>query len=335
MLTMFILRSLSLGLYAMTLTIITPILALPYAPRTTGSPVSVTFQFNRNGTWLENLAVRPNGELLVTRLDVPELWLVNPATNNAKEAGSLLYSFPNATSLLGITEIDTDVYAVVVGNFSISTVTSTQGSYSIWSIDLSSSKPTAKVLAPIPEAKFPNGIVRFGQDLLLITDSAKGVIWRLSLSTGEFSQALSDTTMLPAEGQPNAVGVNGIDVRGKYVYYTSTTQMLYARVPVDEKATATGPVEIIASSFTPDDFMLTRDGSAYISTNPQNGVVKVDPHGRVKLLAGNAFKIEVGGSTAVASSRDGSVLYVTTSGAQFSPILGKTIEPAKVVAVRV
>jgi hypothetical protein len=262
--------------------------------------------------------------------------LINPANNNAKEAGTQLYSFPRATGLLGITPIDKDVYAVVTGNFSVPTTTTTPGSYVIWSLDLSGKgQPVAKVLSQLPDAEFLNGIVPFGKNLLLVTDSAKGVIWRVDRTTGEYSQALTDPTMLPASGQPTAVGVNGINVLGNYVYYTSTTQMLFARIPVDNKASATGPAEIIASGFTPDDFMLTRDGTAYITTNPQNGLLKVDRHGRVQLVAGNEFKITVGGSTGVASSKNGSVLYVTTSGGQVSPILCKTIEPAKVVAIHV
>ncbi|RHZ65998.1 uncharacterized protein CDV56_109442 [Aspergillus thermomutatus] len=321
--------------YALITTIIAPALTLPTSSGTTNaSSISTVFQFNHNGTWLENIAVRPNGKLLVTRLDAPELWLIDPANPNAAEAGSLFYSFANATSLLGITEINRDVYAVVAGNFSIASVASTLGSYVVWRLDASgSARPSASVLARIPEAEFLNGIVRFGQNTLLITDSAKGVIWRLDMSTGQYSQALSDPSMLPAAGQPYAVGVNGIDVRGKYVYYTSTTQMLFCRVPVNSMASATGPVEVITSGITPDDFMLGSDGTAYITTNPDNGLVKVDPKGRVKLVAGNQFTIAVGGSTAVASNQDGSVLYITTSGGQFSPILGTLIEPAKVVAI--
>ncbi|KAF7588513.1 hypothetical protein BBP40_005650 [Aspergillus hancockii] len=335
---MYCLSNVALSLYALVSIIATPTLALPSAPRAnSASSVSTVFQFDHNGTWFENIAVRPNGDILATRLDVPEVWTINPANPNAKEAGSLLYDFPEATGLLGITPIDKDVYAVVTGNFSITTVTTTPGSYVIWSLDLSGKgrQPAAKVLSRLPDAEFLNGIVKFGKSLLLVTDSAKGVIWRVDLTTGKYSQALSDPTMLPASGQPNAVGVNGIDVLGNYVYYTSTTQMLFGRIPVDDKASATGPVEVLASGFTPDDFMLTRDGTAYITTNPQNGLLKVDPHGRVQLAAGNEFKITVGGSTGVASSKNDSVLYVTTSGAQFSPILCQTIEPAKVVAIHV
>ncbi|KAE8356181.1 hypothetical protein BDV28DRAFT_145366 [Aspergillus coremiiformis] len=321
-------HSLIRGLIALT-SIITPTLALPTAV----SSVSTIFQFEQNGTWLENLAVRPNGNILATRLDAPELWQINP-TKPKSNSGSLLYTFPNATGLLGITPIAQDIFAVIAGNVSLQTVTGIPDSYAVWRLDLSTPQPTANILARIPEAVFPNGIVHFTKDIVLITDSAKGLIWRLRLSTGEFTPALSDPTMVPAPGQPTIIGVNGIDVRGKYVYFTSTTQMLLARVPVDKQARATGPVEVVASGFTPDDLMVTGNGTAYVSTNPQNGVLRIDPHGRVRLVAGNEFRVDVAGATAVAGNQDASVLYVTTGGGQFRPVLGRTVEPAKVVAVR-
>lgn len=154
-------------LHVLITTSITPTLALPTVPVTTNpSSISTIFQFNRNGTWLENLAVSPNGKLLATRLDGPELWLIDPANTNTAKAGSSFYTFPNATSLLAINEVDRDVYAVVAGNFSIPTVTSTPGSYVIWRLDASSTPPSASILARIPKAGFLNGIVRFGGNLL-------------------------------------------------------------------------------------------------------------------------------------------------------------------------
>jgi hypothetical protein len=79
--------------------------------------VETLFQFPKNGSWVDNIALRSDGSLLLTRLDVPEVWSVNTTSGNA----TLAYSFPNATSCFGISEIDSDVFAVVVGNFSTET----------------------------------------------------------------------------------------------------------------------------------------------------------------------------------------------------------------------
>ena len=296
--------------------------------------VKTVFQLTQNETWFENLVVRPNGKILATRIDVPELWSIDQS-DNTKNAGSLLYTFPNATSLLGITEIAHDNYAIVAGNFSLSTIKSTPGSYAVWTIDVSNKdkEPKAELLAPIPGGEFLDGMVPFGKDLLLIADAAKGVIWRLNRRTGESSEALSHSLMLPADGQPIPVGVNGLKIRENYIYFTSTTQEIFGRIPIDENASATGDLEIITSGFVVDDFLLLEDGTAYLTTNTMNSILKVSPQGSVQLLAGNAFKMTVAGSTAAVMSHDQSTLYVTTSGALIAPVMCEKTEPGKIVAV--
>ncbi|KAJ5181153.1 hypothetical protein N7491_000707 [Penicillium cf. griseofulvum] len=310
-------------------------LAIPHYPRGYQSrPASTVFQLERNGSWFENLAVQSNGNLLVTRIDTPELWSIVPSSNSSHPGkGSLLHRFPNAMSTLGIAEIDCDVFAVVVGNLSLPSITPTPGSFVIWTVNLTSATPEARILTPLPEGQFLDGLTKFSDDLLLISDAAKGTIWRLNTTTGEYSVALSHSSMLPAAGQAVKVGVNGLKVLNNYVYYTSTSQEVYARIPVDGNATAVGPVEIITSGFTFDEFILTANGTAYLSTNPQNELIEVSPRGRVRLFAGNQFMLSLGGSTAVAINREHSILYVATSGAQFAPVLGQ-MEPAKVVAIR-
>ncbi|PLB47690.1 hypothetical protein P170DRAFT_510465 [Aspergillus steynii IBT 23096] len=310
-----------------------PALAVPSVPSAAVNKTHTVFQYRNNGTWLENILVRNNGDILTTRLDVPELWAVDPTgTRNA----SLLQTFPNVRSLLGITEIDRDIYALVAGNFSIQTL-STPGTYSIWKVDLSTSaKPHTSIIAHIPEADFLNGLAKFDKDTLLTTDSAKGVIWRVDIPSGNYSIAMSDpATMKSPRNSPKPVGVNGIKVLGTHVYYSSSTGMHLARVPFTRHAAPAGPVEIVAGGFTPDDFVLASNGTAYVTTNAENGLLKVEPSGRVTLVAGNLFTTELAGATSVAFSRDQKTLYVATAGGQFQPVLGDIIEPAKIVAVSI
>ncbi|KAH8424291.1 uncharacterized protein LDX57_002043 [Aspergillus melleus] len=309
-------------------------LAAPHHPRSYHSkPASTVFQLERNGSWFENLAVRSDGRLLATRIDAPELWSIEPNINSSHPGhGSLLVTFPGAMSTLGITEIDSDVFAVVAGNISLPNIIPTPGSFVIWTVDLTQKAPSTQVLAHMPSGEFLDGMTKFSDDFLLISDASKGVIWRLNVRTGEYSVALSFASMVPAAGQPVMVGVNGLKVLGNYVYYTSTSQEIYARIPTDNNATAVGSAEIITSGFTFDGFALMADGTAYLTTNPQNEVIKVSSEGRVRLLAGNQFMLAVGGPTAAALDKERSVLYVATSGAQFAPVMGR-MEPAKIVAI--
>ncbi|KZV90794.1 hypothetical protein EXIGLDRAFT_770462, partial [Exidia glandulosa HHB12029] len=83
------------------------------------------------GTWVENIAVRQNGQLIVTMLGVPEIWAVDPI----KSTKSLIASLPGVNGVLGIDELAPDVFAIAAGNFTLATATTTPGSYSIWTLN--------------------------------------------------------------------------------------------------------------------------------------------------------------------------------------------------------
>lgn len=296
---------------------------------------SVVFQLDKNNTWFENIIVQPNGNLLATRLDVPELWSIVPGPYNTAGSGSSIYTFPNATSLLGITSTSHNTYVVVSGNVSLSTFTATPGSFAIWTIDVTIPEhPIARLLVRIPEASFLDGIARFNKDIYLITDAVKGQIWNLNITSGEYWSDVSQSVMLPASSSSTRIGVNGVKVKNDYVYFTSTTKGIFGRIPFNKKGVQTGRMDVIASGFTLDDFYLTPDGRAYLSTNSENRLFEVLPEGNIRLVAGGLNELTVAGLTAVTASRDGRTLYVTTNGAMSSPVSCTTVEPGKVVAVR-
>lgn len=302
--------------------------------------VETLYQFPYNGSWVSNIVLRSDDTLLLTLIDAPEVWSVNTTSGNA----TLAYSFPNATSCFGIDEIDDDVFAVVVGNFSTKTYVPTAGSFSLEKLDFTTSDkdtdralkgPAASRIAALPEAQALNGMASFtkGSDLVLIADSPKGVAWKVNTKTGDYSIALNDTTMLPAEGQALPLGVNGLKVLDGYVYYSSTTRMEYCRVKVHDDATAAGDYEVIASGFLPDNLDVARDGTAYIATDPQNSVVRVTPYGQISLVAGGQLSTEMPGPTSCRLTDDQKTLFVGTSGGQIAPVLGTFMEPGKIVKI--
>ena len=81
-----------------------------------------------NGTWVENLAVRSNGQILATLLSIPELYQVDPIGGQHPQ---LIHRFPMVTGLTGITEVEKDVFVVIAGNWSLKTLSTTPGSYSM------------------------------------------------------------------------------------------------------------------------------------------------------------------------------------------------------------
>lgn len=296
--------------------------------------VETLYQFPNNGSWVSNIVLRSDDTLLLTRLDAPEVWSVDTTSGNA----TLAHSFPNATSCFGISEIDDDVFAVVVGNFSTKTYAPTPGSFSLQKLDFATGDkkgPAVSNIAALPEAQALNGMASFtkGSNLVLIADSPKGVAWKVDTKTGDYSIALNDTTMLPAKGQTLPLGVNGLKVLDGYVYYSSTTRMEYCRVKVHDDATAAGEYEVIASGFLPDNLDVAPDGIAYIATDPQNSVVRVTPSGQISLVAGGQLSTEMPGPTSCRLTDDQKTLFVGTSGGQVAPVLGTFMEPGKVVKI--
>jgi hypothetical protein len=59
--------------------------------------------------WVENLAVRSNGKILATLINVAQVWQIDPTAHSAE----LVHEFEGADSILGIAEYDSDVFAVV------------------------------------------------------------------------------------------------------------------------------------------------------------------------------------------------------------------------------
>src|ERR1700759_4638660 len=86
------------------------------------------YQFEK-GSYVENIAVRTNGNLLVTRLDKGEVYEIDPS----KKKASLAHKFKGYNRVSGIIEIKPDVFAVCVGNLFLNLIPL---SWTIWSIDM-------------------------------------------------------------------------------------------------------------------------------------------------------------------------------------------------------
>jgi hypothetical protein len=316
-----------------------PALAIALAAQPQASPsISTVFQLSDSPTWFENLAIRSSGEILATRVDVPELWAVDPFT----KSGSRLLSVPEVTALLGITEVYPDVFAFVGTNFSIATGIQPNSSQ-IWELDLRGRSPVSRLAAKLPQAGLLNGADTWDSSSILVADSTLAQILLVDINTGQSAVAISDPTMTVPPNSTHPIGPNGVKVfrsardRTTYVYYTSMAQALFCRVPVNAQTAAPmGPVQIIASGFTMDDFTLLEDGSALVAANTDNTIVKVTLDGTVTTVAGSAGSLDLATATACRfgrTARDSRVLYVTTTGGATQPVNGTFTRPANIAAV--
>ena len=143
-------------------------------------PTNLVYEFP-NGTWLENLAVRPSGSILITSLTAPAIYEVNPLVPNP--TAKTIHTFPDALNTLGITETFPDEFYVVTSNFSLKTLAIDPGSQAISRVKfpIFRDTPDVSLLATLPDAILLNGLTTLNPFTILAADSRKGVGKLLSL----------------------------------------------------------------------------------------------------------------------------------------------------------
>lgn len=291
-----------------------------------------------NVTWVENIAVRSNGQLLVTLFTSPDLYQIDPFQRNCTP--TLVAQFPDALGILGIAEIEEDVFAITKGNFSRFTGLVAPSSASVWKADFQNQDiAVVSKIADLPDAVILNGAttVKKGSNFLLLADSIAGVVWRVNLETSEYDSVLNDTAVQPvhplAEG---GWGVNGVHTRDGFLYFTNT-DLAFMCVPIHDDGTQ-GDIKVLANFMAGDDFTFDERGDAYVARGRDDVISKVTPAGKViSLDYENADALVLlEGNTAVTFGRtksDRTTLCVTTNGGYSGLVNGTAIQGGRVLAI--
>jgi sugar lactone lactonase YvrE len=317
-------------------------------------PAKTVAQAAAPPAWLENIAVRANGDLLVNQLaPAPVLYTVkNPFSTNATLDPIYQWKETNVSILTGITETYPDTFFIGAGNATAG-ADGYPGTFSVWEAKFSSSEssqPTVRKIANVPAAKFVNGIVSLPDrpEILLIADSQYGLVFRLDTRTGK-SEVIADRPEFKPypERQNKTVGfgINGVKIRGGHLYFSNSNLVTIFRVSITQNGyiSKKGNARVekyadlsVATTFV-DDFTFGDDGTLWAASNDGNTVVRVSPNGKkVEGVAGSRYELTIAGGTAAAFGRtkeDRDVLYVSTAGGLDLPINGTVFEAGKVVAV--
>lgn len=301
-------------------------------------------------TWLENLAIRSNGEILTTRLDVPMLYQVNHITGAPVEVAT--WNASEYSGALGIAEGTEDVfYVILAAFFEQATFIKTSGVNSIFKIDMSTfsldsdgaveTNATVTHLTDIPEADFLNGMATLDDSHIYVGDVYSGVIYLIDVSNGEYQVAVNDTlAKFSVDGEPAStnLGSNGLKVRDDYLYWTNTARGFLARIPVGTDGFPTGDSAIVATNLAKaDDFQFRDNGEVFVAQNQQDTLSHaygVESGGVVvaKAIAGSNISTVLAGVTSPKfgrTSTDSNRLYLSTSGGKLFKSHGISIEYTK------
>lgn len=299
-----------------------------------------------NPTWLENLAVRSNGNILVTEMSpVPRLHHIsNP--ESPLPVSTVIHTFNSTGAILGIAEVSPDVF-LLVGGPQKALAQPIPGKNEVWKCDFNTpGRPSISKAGNIPQITFANGITKLpGSDAVLIADSYKGSVYRFDIKNSSASLVLDYPEMKPLKNDLGLVlGVNGVHIYGDFLYFTESFASTIYRIKIDTRtgyAKAGATVEKVthADTIFLDDFIMDNRGGLY-SAAGEDETLQYAPWGAQNMttVAGSAKSLSYAGSTALAFGRTSGetnygVLYVTTDGGMAGPVNGTLTEGGKVIAL--
>lgn len=278
--------------------------------------------------FVENIAIRSSGEILVTVHNRSELIYINP--NASQQKRIVVHTFPANAS--GIVEVNQDVFYVSVGDIGV------KGSFAVYTVDMSkfqagddgeaTTPAEINKFVDVPDALFLNGsaVLNREKGIILLADSIVGSIFSLDVKTSKVHVWLADKLLAKVTSNPLMPGVNGIQVYKKSLYLSNTDAKTFLRANISDNDAATGSVEILQEKLNVDDFSFDSEGSAYLTTHVFQSVVKLTQNGTWSRIAGGPDDRVCAGTTAAAFGRtegDKSTLYVTTNGGMSFPVDGE------------
>ncbi|KAJ5806713.1 hypothetical protein N7474_010305 [Penicillium riverlandense] len=292
------------------------------------------YQFTKPTDWVENIAVRSNGHLLLTTYNDASLYSLDPEAQNA--VPQLIAQLPHATVLTGIAEIGPDVFAFAGGDFNMTDFSFEDSSGQVALINLNGCQKhgsvSIKTVAKVPAAKLLNGLVALPErpGTVLSSDSKTGTIYRVDTLTSHVDVVFQDERLTPnSDPKQIPLGVNGLKIYKSYLYMTNSARQFFARVKINSAGDRVGDLEIIQllsnSQLVPDDLAISKDGTAFIAAHP-DAIAIVTPQGKLSTLVASGkpgqSNVTLITPTSVALGRDENTLFVVTGGSAKAGGLG-------------
>ncbi|KAI0877462.1 hypothetical protein GGS24DRAFT_118743 [Hypoxylon argillaceum] len=239
-------------------------------------------------SWFEGFVIRPNGKVLATRLDKPELYTFEPEDEDA--VPELVCTLPDCNSLINICSIPgyEDEYFVLASTVDLEAVTHKDAW--LWRITMGSdsSPPQTVRVTSAPEEGFCLGVKAVSDRVVLLPDGRTSCIWHLDTETGKKTVFADDKLMVRGAGE-GFFGVNRLQIVGNYVYFTNSSCGSVCRIPVEFDTSnkevgirMAGPVQTILDDLPPnlDGLAVSEDQThAYVASHIDGHLhkVQIDP----------------------------------------------------------
>ncbi|KAF7559706.1 hypothetical protein G7046_g4447 [Stylonectria norvegica] len=271
-----------------------------------------------NATFLENIAVRTNGHLLLNSFTKGNMYTLNPLDKNP--VPSVAVTVPGVDGVTGIAEIAHDVFAVTGGLAGTEQYAFQNGSFKVFLVDFNHRSPVIKTVASVPNAVLLNGMAALPSHphIILSAESKTGIIYRINTNTGAVDIAFQDEKLTLGSGTVTVpIGINGMKISRGYMYFSNSNQRFFGRVKIHADGSRAGAIEKItdepANTLAFDDFAIAKDGNTYIAMEPSN-VAKIDCHGKLTVLVGGDGSTALYTPTSAALSKNEKWLYIATAG---------------------
>lgn len=284
----------------------TPLALVPYQ-------LIASFPVN---TFLENLAIAPDGTLFVTNHEVGQILRITTEGDHSVFAST-------DGKVTGIA-FAPDGGLVVTG-------WNTEG---VPILLYAAPNGAVEPLVTLSDAQFLNGITPLAVGQYAIADSYRGCIWRLDWATRQVSLWLEHPLLARSRSDNPFPAANGIKRFGNSLYVSNTEKMLLLKIAIAADGQPQEPTIFVAPTNI-DDFAFDQEGNLYAATHIYNSILRITLQGETTTIA----EAEQGviGSTAVAFGRqpnDVNSIYVVTNGGMFMPPAGGAV-PAAMIRLEV
>jgi sugar lactone lactonase YvrE len=268
--------------------------------------------------FVENVAVGPDGSVFVTVYSHSRIDRYDPLTGKT----GVFAEFPVPPMGLAFDES---------GVLWVTGCTMRTAPGYIWKVSV---EGEVERWTDIPDATFMNGCTVHpnGRELLVCESRSNRVLSINLQQSGKWSIWLENEWIGPGESW--FPGANGIKIRDGYAWLTVSARYSIVRVPILADGSA-GEVGTAWGEVLGDDFSFGLSGSLYVTTHPENTVVRIDPSGKRTTIAGPDQSMV--GATACAfgtAPSDERALYVSTDGGFIAPHEGG-VQAAKLVRLEV